>query len=149
MKIRVAVVIERPPEVVWRAIEPIERHVDWMAEAVSINFTSEARRGVGTSFDCVTRIGPFRTTDRMTVTQWTPRRAMGIEHHGVVTGRGRFTLSRRRGHSTRFVWTEKLKFPWWMGGPAAALAAKPILRAVWHRNLHTLKHLIESSAPAE
>lgn len=145
MKIRVSVVIDAPPEVVWRAVEPIERHVDWMTDAVSITFTGATRRGVGTSFDCVTRIGPFRTTDRMTITQWTPRRAMGIEHHGVVTGRGRFTLGRRRHDRTRFTWTEKLRFPWWMGGPVGALAAKPILRAVWRRNLRTLKRLIETS----
>jgi Polyketide cyclase / dehydrase and lipid transport len=147
VKIRVAIVIDAPPEVVWRAIESIERHVDWMTDAVSITFTSASRRGVGTRFDCVTRIGPFRTTDRMTVTQWTPRRAMEIEHHGAVTGRGRFTLSRRRHNRTRFAWTERLKFPWWMGGPVGALAAKPILRGVWRRNLHALKRLVES-APA-
>ena len=77
----------RPPTV-WRVIEPIERHVDWMADAESITFTSTTRRGVGTRFDCLTRIGPLHTTDRMTVTEWEPGRAMGIEHRGVVTGRG-------------------------------------------------------------
>ena len=150
MKIRVGIKIDAPPEVVWRTVESIERHVDWMTDAVSITFTGSSTRGVGTRFDCVTRIGPFRTTDRMTVTQWTPRRAIGIEHRGVVTGRGRFTLSRRGRNHTRFTWTEKLKFPWRMGGPVGALAAKPILRAVWRRNLRTLKRLVErapSSVP--
>ena len=151
MRIRVSVVIDAPPDVVWRAVEPIERHVDWMADAVSITFTSATNagvgnRGVGTSFDCVTRIGPFRTTDRMTITQWVPSRAMGIEHRGVVTGRGRFTLARRRHGRTKFTWTEKLRFPWWMGGPVGALVAKPILRAVWRRNLRRLKALVEQSS---
>lgn len=144
MKIKVAVVIDAPPEVVWRTVEQIERHVDWMADAVSITFTSAEHRGEGVQFNCVTRIGPIRTTDRMTITQWTPRRAMGIKHQGVVTGWGRFGLSRRKGNVTRFTWTERLKFPWWMGGRIGALAAKPILRAVWHRNLETLKRLVET-----
>jgi len=34
---------------VWRTVEQIERHVDWMADAVSITFTSAARRGVARS----------------------------------------------------------------------------------------------------
>jgi uncharacterized protein YndB with AHSA1/START domain len=146
VKIKVGVTIDAPPEIVWRTVEQIERHVDWMADAVSITFTTSARRGEGTEFDCVTRIGPFRTTDRMTITQWTPRRAIGIKHQGVVTGWGRFALGRRKGNSTRFTWTERLRFPWWMGGRIGALAAKPILRAVWRRNLATLKEIVETQA---
>jgi len=146
MKVKVGVTIDAPPEVVWRTVEQIERHVDWMADAVSITFTSPTRRGEGTQFDCMTRIGPFRMNDRMTITQWTPRRAIGIEHRGVVTGWGRFTLGRRRGGRTRFTWAERLRFPWWMGGPIGALAAKPVLRAVWRRNLATLKRLVEAQA---
>jgi len=143
VRIKVGITIDAPPEVVWRAVESIERHVDWMSDAVSITFAGSSTRGVGTRFDCVTRIGPLRTTDRMTITEWAPGRAMGIEHHGAVTGRGVFTLARRWRNRTRFRWTEELTFPWWMGGPVGALAAKPILRAVWRRNLRTLKGLIE------
>ena len=143
MKIKVAVMIDAPPEVVWRTVEQIERHVDWMTDAQSITFTTESHRGEGTEFDCVTKIGPLRTTDRMIVTQWTPRRAMGIKHQGVVTGWGKFTLSRKKGDLTQFTWTERLKFPWWMGGPAGALVAKPILRAVWRHNLANLKAIVE------
>jgi carbon monoxide dehydrogenase subunit G len=141
----VGVTIDAPPAVVWRTVESIEEHVDWMTDAVSITFTSRSTRGVGTRFDCVTRIGPLRTTDRMTVTEWEPGRSMGIDHHGAVAGRGRFTLRRRRRKRTRFTWTEELKFPWWMGGAAGALAAKPVLRAVWRRNLRALKRLVESA----
>ncbi len=147
MRIRVAITIDAPPDAVWRAIEPIERHTDWMADAVSITFTSAARRGVGTRFDCVTRLGPFRTTDRMAVTEWEPRRAMGIEHRGIVTGTGRFTLRRRRHGRTRFTWTEQLTFPRRLGGAPGALVAKPLLRAVWRRNLRRLKRLVERDAP--
>ena len=145
MKLRVTITLDASPAEVWRVLEPIERHVDWMADAVSITFTSATRRGVGTSFDCLTRVGPFRTTDRMTITEWEPERAMGIEHRGFVTGRGRFTLRRRPRGTTRFTWTERLVFPWWMGGPIGALAAKPVLRAIWRRNLRRLKELVEQS----
>lgn len=143
MRIKVGITIAASPGEVWRAIEPIERHVDWMKDAVSITFTSTMHRGVGTRFDCRTRVGPLHTNDRLTVTEWDPGRVMGIEHQGVVTGRGRFTLARRPRGRTRFTWTEELTFPWWMGGPAGALAAKPALRAVWKRNLRRLQHIIE------
>ena len=143
MRLRVGITIGASPAEVWRVIEPIEHHPDWMADAVSISFTTTTHRGVGTRFDCLTRVGPFRTTDRMAVTEWDPGRTMGIEHHGVVTGTGRFVLRRRRRRRTRFTWTEKLTFPWWMGGTVGAFAAKPVLRHVWRRNLRRLKHLVE------
>jgi len=143
VRLRVGITIGASPAEVWRAIEPIEHHPDWMVDAVSITFTSTTRRGVGTRFDCLTRVGPFRTNDRMTVTEWDPGRAMGIEHHGIVTGRGRFSLRGRPYRRTRFTWTEELIFPWWMGGILGAFAAKPVLRRVWRRNLRRLKQLIE------
>jgi uncharacterized protein YndB with AHSA1/START domain len=145
VQLSIGITIDAPPAEVWRAIEPIERHVEWMTDAVSITFTSTIRRGVGTQFECLTRVGPLRTTDRMGVTEWVPDESMGIEHHGVVTGSGRFTLRARGASSTDFTWTEELTFPWWMGGAAVAAAAKPVLRAVWQRNLRNLKQLIENA----
>ena len=105
----------------WAVIEPIETHVEWMADAESITFTGEQHRGVGTRFECRTRIGPFRTNDRMVVTEWEPGRVMGIEHHGLFTGTGRFTLDAVGPEHTRFTWTETIHFPWWMGGAVGAL----------------------------
>jgi hypothetical protein len=145
VKIRVSVTIAAQPATVWKIIEPIEHHVDWMHDARAISFVGTKTRGVGTTFDCKTQIGPFRVTDRMTVTQWEPDRAMGIEHRGLVTGRGRFTLQGRQADCTRFTWTERLQFPWWLGGPVGALAAKPVLRHVWRRNLRTLAALVEGT----
>ena len=144
MSINVEVTIDAPPSVVWRVIEPIEDHVDWMADARRITFTSEQTRGVGTSFDCLTRLGPFRTVDRMTVTEWEPGQAMGIEHHGLVAGSGRFTLAAHP-RGTIFSWTEELRFPWWMGGRIGAFAARPVLGAVWRRNLRRLRQLVEDA----
>jgi uncharacterized protein YndB with AHSA1/START domain len=144
VRIRVGTTIDAPPERVWQVVESIEHHTDWMADAQRITFVSARRRGVGTEFDCLTRVGPFRTTDRMTVTEWEPGRSMGIEHRGVVTGRGRFTLKRRRHGRTRFSWSERLRFPWWMGGPVGERLAKPLLRAIWRRNLTRLRRIAEN-----
>jgi uncharacterized protein YndB with AHSA1/START domain len=144
MRISVATTIDAPAEQVWAAIEPIERHVDWMADAERITFTGERTRGVGTSFDCLTRVGPARIVDRMTVTEWEPPAVMGIAHQGVVSGRGRFLLVPVAGDRTRFTWREELHFPWWMGGAVGAAAAAPVLRSIWRRNLRRLKDLVET-----
>ena len=142
MTVQVAVTIDAPPARVWEVIEPIETHVEWMTDAVSITFTSTQHRGVGTTFDCLTKIGPLRTTDRMVVTEWEPERAMGIEHRGLFTGTGRFTLEPVRAGGTRFTWTEQIRFPWWMGGRAGAAAAEPVLRRVWLGNVQRLAGLV-------
>lgn len=144
--VTVCTVVACPPAVLWAVLEPIERHVEWMADALRITFVSDTRRGVGTEFDCLTRIGPFRTVDRMRVTEWDPGRAMGIEHRGAVTGTGRFTLVPEPG-GTRFCWDEHLRFPWWLGGPVGAWLARPVLRAVWRRNLERLRAIAEAPAP--
>jgi uncharacterized protein YndB with AHSA1/START domain len=139
MRIKVSTTIDAPVAEVWGYIENIASHVDWMADAESITFTSARNAGVGTTFDCVTKVGPFRLNDKMAVTEWTVRRAMGIRHEGLVTGSGVFTLSKRRGNRTRFTWKEQLTFPLWMGGPVGAFVAKPVLRSIWKRNLRRLK----------
>jgi hypothetical protein len=105
-----------------------------MADAEAIRFTSARRSGVGTTFDCDTRVGPLRLVDRMEVTEWREGRAIGVRHVGLVRGSGRFTL-RGRGRRTRFTWEEELSIPWWLGGPAAAV----VLRLVWMRNLRRLR----------
>ena len=143
-RIRVATTIDAPPKSVWASIRDIATHVGWMEDAVAIRFTSDGRDGVGTTFECDTRVGPFRLTDLMEVTEWDERRRMGIRHVGLVTGTGRFTLRKARGGRTRFTWEERLRFPWWMGGPLGATLGAPVLKRIWRRNLGNLKRQVES-----
>ena len=148
--IRVAVEINDTPARVWAVVEPIERHVDWMHDAVAIRFTGDQTRGVGTEFLCDTKVGPIKLVDRMAITEWLPGEVMGVRHTGMVTGSGRFTLDpidpspTGEGRRTRFVWQETLVFPWWLGGPIGAfIGGKLVLRPIWLRNLRGLKRLIE------
>jgi uncharacterized protein YndB with AHSA1/START domain len=145
--IRVSTTIAAPPARVWAEIADIATHVRWMDDAVAIRFTSSSREGLGATFDCDTRIGPLRLTDRMEVTEWDPPRAMGIRHVGLVTGSGHFQLE-PIAEGTRFVWEENLVFPLWMGGRAGGRAAAPLLERVWRTNLATLKGLVEHGPPS-
>ena len=146
-RIRVSTTIDAPPARVWDDIKDIASHVQWMEDAVAIRFTSSKRSGVGTAFDCDTKVGPLRLTDRMEVTEWKPRKVMGIRHVGLVTGTGRFTLRRRRRGRTTFRWEERLVFPWWMGGPVGAEVGGLVLRLVWKRNLRNLRRRFEPPTP--
>ncbi|MEZ5141721.1 MAG: SRPBCC family protein [Acidimicrobiales bacterium] len=141
--IRVSTTIDASPATVWQAIEDVGSHVRWMEDAVAIRFLSSKRHGVGTRFECDTAVGPLSLTDVMEITEWVPRKAMGVRHVGVVTGSGRFTLRRVRGGATRFTWKERLVFPWWLGGPFGAVIGGEVLRLVWKRNLRNLRELVE------
>ena len=46
MKLSVGVEIAASPDDVWRVLEPIEHHVEWMSDAESITFTGPTTRGV-------------------------------------------------------------------------------------------------------
>jgi len=145
--VTVSVEIDASPEEVWSVVEPVERHVDWMTDAVAIRFEGAQTRGVGTAFLCDTKVGPIRLTDRMEITEWEPNRTMGVRHVGLVTGTGRFTLTPLGANTrTRFTWDEELRFPWWLGGRLGELiGARLVLGAIWRRNLRALKRIVEST----
>ena len=140
VSIEVAINIPVPVSEVWEELSDVSRHVDWMADAEEIEFIGTRTSGVGTRFLCRTKVGPLRTTDQMTVTEWEPGAAMAVEHVGLFKGSGRFVLQELAGgEATRFVWSENLTFPWYFAGPLGATVAKPILTAVWRGNLKRLR----------
>lgn len=108
-----------------------------MADALDIRFDGPQRSGVGTRIRVPTRIGPFRTTDLMTVTEWEVGRAMAVDHEGTISGSGRFLLEPAV-DGTRLIWSEELRFPWWLGGGIGAWVAGPILKRIWRKNLSRL-----------
>ena len=145
-RIRVSIDLDATPDRVWDIVEPVERHVDWMTDAVAIRFVGDQTRGVRTRFVCDTKVGPFTLTDRMEITEWDPGHSMGVRHSGVVTGSGVFTLEPiDLGRRTRFTWEEDLRFPWYLGGAVAGLiGGQVVLRMIWRRNLRGLARLVGS-----
>ena len=137
MRIRVGITIPATVERVWDDVRDLASHVEWMADAEAIRFTSEQQSGLGTTFECDTRIGPFRMVDHMEVTAWIEGRVIGVRHTGLVSGSGKFVLKPEgaQQRSTRFTWDEELSIPWLMGGPLVGV----VLRLVWMRNLRRLR----------
>lgn len=138
----VSTVIDAPPSVVWADVCDISSHVAWMADAEAIRFVTDQTSGVGTRFECDTRVGPFRLTDVMEITTWVDEQQMGVRHDGLITGVGEFTLRAHDG-GTEFTWSEDLVFPWYFGGPVGAWVARPVLAWVWRRNLRRLEERFE------
>jgi hypothetical protein len=135
-----AIDIDADPAAVWDELQSIERHVDWMDDAVAIDFHSAQRRGVGTRFVCATKVGPFRLSDEMEVTGWTEGVEIAVVHRGLVVGAGTFRLMPiDHGRRCRVTWSETLSFPWWMGGPIGASIGARVLGRIWEGNLRNLQ----------
>lgn len=140
--IRVNRIINARRHAVWAELRQIDRHVQWMADAESITFSSSQREGVGTEFSCRTKVGPIVLNDKMEITAWIDESTMSVIHRGIVTGEGTFTLADHP-DGTLVSWEESLDFPWWVGGPPGAVVARAVLRMIWRGNLRRLASLIE------
>ena len=140
----VTTIIDRPISVVWEEVARLENHVEWMADAVAIRFVTEARSGVGVTFECDTRIGRLRTTDVMEIVDWDEGHRIGVRHVGAVSGDGAFTLHPLDDQRTEFRWEETLSFPWWLGGRVGGYLARPALAALWRRNLARLRRRLHA-----
>ena len=141
MEIQVVVDLPATPTEVWAYLRDVTKHSEWMMDALSVDITSEVTEGPGLTFDCLTAVGPFRVRDQMEVVEWEPERAMGVKHSGIVTGIGQFTLPPPSG-GTRFSWYESIELPLRFGGRLGESIAKPLLTAIWRRNLRSLRKQI-------
>jgi carbon monoxide dehydrogenase subunit G len=138
-----SVAIAAPVEHCWSHLADLGSHVEWMADAESIHFTSSDTTGVGTTFECVTKVGPLKTVDKMRVVDWVEGSVIAVQHTGLVVGTGRFALSRQDENRCTISWTEDLRFPWFLGGVVTAFAAKPVLRRIWMGNLRRFQGICE------
>lgn len=136
--IETSITIRASVTVVWDDIAHLASHVEWMADAERIDFETESQSGVGTRMKVLTKVGPLSTTDVMEFTAWEPPTRMAIRHDGLVSGTGEFVLTPAGDTATLFTWREELEFPIWFAGPIGAFFAKPILQAIWRRNLKRL-----------
>ena len=139
----VSTTIDRCPQDVWADVRDISSHVTWMQDAAEIRFLTDHVEGPGTRFECDTKVGPFKLTDVMEITEWEEARRMGVRHVGLVEVTGVFTLDDLGSDRTEFKWEEDLVFPWFMGGPIGAFFARPVLRLIWKWNLTRLKARVE------
>jgi carbon monoxide dehydrogenase subunit G len=134
VEIRIEEEIPAPRTEVWKSLSDLGSHAAWMKDARVIEFLGESTSGLGTRMRVPTRVGPLRTSDILEITGWIEGESMTVSHHGVVSGTGQFRLEGQG--PTVVIWEESLRFPWWLGGPITAMAARPILNRIWSGNLN-------------
>ena len=127
---------------VWNEVSKIENHSKWMKDAVNIDFQTDNKSGVGTKIKVLTKIGPIKLYDFMTFTKWEEKKSIGVDHVGIVTGKGEMKFEKIDENTTKFKWTETLKFPIYLGGVIGELFGKPVLELIWKQNLNNLKKII-------
>ncbi len=132
--IKISRQLEAPRTEAWEKLSDLGSHDTWMKDADSIEFLTDRKSGVGARMRVPTRIGIFRTIDILEVVDWVDGQSIAVNHQGLVSGSGRFTLS-GDGARTMMTWTETLSFPWWLGGAVTAWLAKPVLKLIWAGNL--------------
>ena len=114
-----------------------------MQDAANIDFLSENTSGIDTKMNVLTKVGPIKLNDVITVTRWEEMKSIGVIHEGIVTGEGIFFLSAVDANSTKFEWVEELKFPIYLGGPIGEIFGGLLLKQIWKKNLENLKNIIE------
>jgi len=129
---------------VWNEVSKIENHSKWMKDAINIDFQTDNKSGVGTKIKVLTKIGPIKLNDFMTFTKWEEKKSIGVDHVGIVTGKGEMKFEKIDENTTKFKWTETLKFPIYLGGVIGELFGKPVLELIWKQNLNNLKKIIET-----
>ena len=100
--INVYTTINSPLKIVWNEVSKLENHTNWMHDAVKIDFLSENNRGLGAKMKVLTKVGPIRLYDYMTVTEWVEEESIGVDHIGIVKGKGRFKLEKIDDYSYSF-----------------------------------------------
>lgn len=135
--------VTAPAKALWSVLADLESHPTWMKDAEALEFLTTQTSGKGTVMRVPTRVGPLRTTDILEIVEWDEGRSMKVDHRGIVTGSGQFTVSDDPPGS-RITWQEDLRFPIWWGGSVTAWFAKPILRWIWRGNLKRLATHVEA-----
>ena len=142
-RIKVSTIINKPLQIVRDEVKIMENHVNWMQDAANIDFLSENNSGINTKMKVLTKVGPIKLNDVITVTRWEEMKSIGVIHEGIVTGEGVFFLSSVDEDSTKFEWVEELKFPIYLGGPIGEFFGGLLLKQIWKKNLENLKNIIE------
>jgi len=142
-RIETSIIINKPLDTVWQEVKVMENHVNWMEDAVKIDILSENNSGIDTKMNVLTKVGPIKLTDIITVTEWKEKESIGVIHEGIVTGEGIFYLKALNESQTEFKWEETLKFPVYLGGAIGEFFGGYVLRYIWKKNLKNLKEIIE------
>ena len=81
--ISVSTIIDKSLNDVWSEVSILKNHTNWMKDAVNIEFLDEKTQGLGTKMKVLTKVGPIKLFDYMTVTEWIDKKSIGVDHVGI------------------------------------------------------------------
>jgi len=100
-RIETSIIIDKPIDIVWQEVKVMENHVNWMEDAIKIDILSENNSGINTKMNVLTKVGPIKLVDTITVIEWKEKESIGVIHQGIVTGIGIFYLNEIKRFSNR------------------------------------------------
>lgn len=139
-------VLPGPRDVVWRLITDWENQGDWMLEASDFVVLTEQREGVGVEAEATVSIGGIKTRDKVTVNIWEAPNRLGILHQGWVSGEAEMVLTDLDEHTTALFWREALYPPLGILGAIGLSLFKPLMRAIFNRDLRILASLTRAAS---
>lgn len=137
------VVIEAPPEEVFRAFTDWRGQGDWML-GTAVEPVFGDGRGVGARLEAWSGAGPVGFLDTMVVTEWVDSRRVVVEHTGgVVRGSGTMEVLELPGGRSRFIWSEDLQPPLGALGAVGWRLFQPVFALAVRRSLDIFARLVE------
>ena len=100
--INVSITINKSIDEVWNEVSILKNHTNWMKDAVSIEFLNDKTQGLGAKMKVLTKVGPIKLFDYMTVTEWIDKKSIGVEHIGIILVKVSFTLNEISKEETEF-----------------------------------------------
>jgi hypothetical protein len=145
----VSVVANAAIDRVWGELVDWDNHGEWML-ATRVQRTTDDGDGVGAGLVAVTKLGPLRLRDPMTVSQWDPPPAdparCVVEHTGtLIRGSGAFEVVGVGTGRSRVVWSEWVDMPLGLLGEFGWLALRPVVAAALRTSLRRLARRAEEA----
>ena len=124
-----------------------ERQATWMLDADRVGVVSPHREGVGVRLAVRTRLfGVPAFTEPMEVTTWDPPHRLEMRHGRMVGGTGVWALTEDPA-GARFRWSEDVRLRVPFIGEIAAIAYRPLMRALMARAQSALRDHVIAIGP--
>jgi hypothetical protein len=141
------IVLPTTDQEAWAVLTDWEHQADWMLDADRVEVVSPDRGGMGVRLAVRTRLfGIAAFTEPMEVTFWDPPRRLEIRHGSVVAGTGVWDLT-PVSDGVRFLWSEDVRLRIPLLGELAAIAYRPIMRALMARAQRSLRRYVIAIGP--
>lgn len=136
--------INATPQAVFEYVSDWEKQSEWIL-FTTVKAVKSTPNQKDSTLLAVTKLGPLKVADEMTVTEWQPYERIVVEHTGrIVKGKGVFTVSETSKDTCVFTWQEVTPVPFGLIGRIGLVFAKPVMSIVFGKSLAKLKNNIEA-----